>query len=129
MDKQDKQEPGYFEQTGQMFEEYVRNRLMLLKLRATEKTARLASLLVIFLVLMMLAFLILLFISMMAGYYFAEVTGSLFYGFGIVALIYVVLFVIVFLLRKKYFDPFITNTIVRVFFDKTADDEQSEGIK
>ena len=121
MDKQDKQEPGYFEQTGQMFEEYVRNRLMLLKLRATEKTARLASL--------MLAFLILLFISMMAGYYFAEVTGSLFYGFGIVALIYVVLFVIVFLLRKKYFDPFITNTIVRVFFDKTADDEQSEGIK
>lgn len=122
----EKEEPGYFEKTEQMLKQYLKNRLLLLKLQATEKTARLASMLVIFMVLMMLFFFILLFISIMAGYYFADLTGSMFYGFGIVAGFYLLLFFIVYLLRRKFLDPFITNRIVSVFFDKTGDDD---GVK
>src|SRR5262245_4155642 len=113
----DKQEPGYFEKTEKLVKEYLNNRLLLLKLQATEKTARIISFMAIAIILMMLGFFIVLFVCIMGGYYFAEVTGSLFYGFGIVTAFYLVLLLVVMLLRKRILDPFITNTVVRIFFD------------
>ena len=77
----EKQETGYFEKTEQLVQDYLQNRLLLLKLQGTEKASRLASAMIIFLVVLLLSFLILIFISMMGGYYFADLTGSLFYGF------------------------------------------------
>lgn len=117
-------ETGYFEKTEQLVQDYLQNRLLLLKLQGTEKASRLASAMVIFLVVLLLSFLILIFISMMGGYYFADLTGSLFYGFGIVTGIYVILLVIVFALRKKYLNPLIANTVVKILFDKHSDHEQ-----
>jgi protein-S-isoprenylcysteine O-methyltransferase Ste14 len=121
------QEPGYFEKTEKLLQQYVSNRLLLFKLKITEKTSRLASMLVIFILLLMLGFFVLFFISIMAGYFFAEITGSLFYGFGIVTLGYILIFILALLLRKKYIDPFITNSVIRIFFDKTSGNENTEA--
>lgn len=118
----EQQEPNYFEKTEQLVRQYIDDRALLFKLTATEKTARLAAAFVIFLVISLVGFLLLLFLSILAGYLFSQWTGSYLYGFGIVALIYLVLLVLVLSLRKRYLDPFITNTVVRIFFDKTADD-------
>ena len=119
----DQQEPNYFERTEKLIRQYIEDRTLLLKLTATEKTARLAAALVIFLVISLMGFLLLLFISILAGYLFSMWTDSYLIGFGIVTLVYLIALVLVLALRKKYLDPMITNTVVRIFFDKTAEDD------
>ncbi|GAB2678708.1 hypothetical protein GCM10027036_35690 [Flavihumibacter cheonanensis] len=120
------QEPGYFEKLENQFQDYINNRIWLVKLEATEKAARLTSLALIMLVVAGLAFFVLLFISLMAGYYFAELTGSLFYGFSIVTGIYILLLVLVLVFRKNYIGPFLINTLIRLFLEKKNDDDERE---
>lgn len=120
------QEPGYFEKLESQFQDYINNRIWLVKLEATEKAARLSSLALILLVLAGLAFFVLFFISLMAGYFFAELTGSLFYGFSIVAGIYLLLLILVLVFRKNYIGPFLVNMLIRLFLEKKNDDDESE---
>ena len=125
----EEQKPGFFEETQELVEDYVGNRLQLLKLQTAEKSARLVSLLLTVVVMAFLCFFILLFLSITAGYFLAQVTGSLFTGFGIVAVFYVILLVAVLYLRKRFLDKYISNTVVRIFFDTTAEDDSTEQEK
>jgi len=125
----EEQKQSFFEETQEMVEDYVSNRLQLLKLQTAEKSSKLISLLLTVLVMALLSFFILLFLSMTLGYYLAQKTGSLFTGFGIVAIFYVVLLVVVLYLRKRYLDKYISNTVIRIFFDSTADDDDTEEKK
>lgn len=120
------QEPGYFEKLESQFQNYINNRIWLVKLEATEKAARLSSLALILLMLAGLAFFVLFFISLMAGYFFAELTGSLFYGFSIVAGIYLLLLILVLVFRKNYIGPFLVNMLIRLFLEKKNDDDERE---
>jgi hypothetical protein len=123
----DEQQPGFFENVQNLTEEYIQDRLLLLKLRAADKSARLAGLLVSFLIIALLAFFVLFFISILMGYFFAWLTQSLFWGFGIVAGFYALLLVVVFALRKKYIERLIANIVIKVFFDRTSDDDEKES--
>jgi ABC-type polysaccharide/polyol phosphate export permease len=125
----EEQKQSFFEETQEMVEDYVSNRLQLLKLQTAEKSSKLISLLLTVLVMALLSFFILLFLSMTLGYYLAQKTGSLFTGFGIVAIFYVLLLVVVLYLRKRYLDKYISNTVIRIFFDTTADDDDTEEKK
>ncbi|WP_290795596.1 phage holin family protein [Flavihumibacter sp. UBA7668] len=117
-------EPGYFEQMETLLQQYVNDRILLLKLQATEKASRIGSLALIFIVIAGLVFFMLFFISIMAGYFFAELTGSLFYGFSIVTGVYVVLVAILLLVRKKYLGPFLVNIFIRIFSEKINDQDE-----
>ncbi len=116
--------PGFFEETEEMVEKYVKDRMLLFKLQATEKAANLVALMVSGIVIGMIGFFILMFLSIMAGYYFAELTGSLFYGFGIITLVYIVLLIVLVVLRKKILHNFVANTVVRIIFDKQTDEDE-----
>ncbi|MFD2527458.1 phage holin family protein [Flavihumibacter stibioxidans] len=120
------QEPGYFEKTEHLLQQYVNNRITLLKLKGAEKGSRLMSLAVMFVLVLLLVFFVLVFISIMGGYYFAELTGSLFKGFGIITGIYLVLLILVLVFRKRYLEPFVANKVISIFFEKTAADEEPE---
>jgi uncharacterized membrane protein YqjE len=122
----EEQKQSFFEETQDLVEEYVGNRLQLLKLQTAEKSAKLVSLLLTVLVMALLCFFILLFLSITAGYFLAQKTGSLFTGFGIVAVFYVLLLVVILYLRKRVLDKYISDTVVRIFFDTTADDDNTE---
>jgi len=125
----EEQKPGFFEETQELVEDYVGNRIQLLKLQAAEKSAKIVSLLLTVLVMALLCFFILLFLSMTAGYFLAQKTGSLFTGFGIVAIFYVLLLGVVLYLRKRFLDKYISDTVVRIFFDTTAEDDITEEKK
>ena len=116
---------SFFEDTQDLVESYVNNRLRLLKLQTAEKSSRMVTLMFAGLVTGILSFFILLFVSMMAAWFFAEKLHSQFYGFGIVALIYILLLVIAIWLRKKYLDKFIFHRVVKILFDSnTGEDEE-----
>lgn len=61
---------GFFEETEELVENYVNDRLLLLKLQAAEKTANIVSVLVSGILIGVVAFFILLFVSLMLGYWF-----------------------------------------------------------
>jgi hypothetical protein len=115
------EEKPFFAETKEELEDYLQNRLLLLKMQTAEKTAKLVASLSIGIVLGGLGFFMLFFLSIMAGYYFADLTNSLYIGFAIVTGAYLSLFLILFLLRKKIASGII-DTVINIFFEN---DDQS----
>lgn len=114
----------FFAASGKELEQYFQDRLLLLKMQAGDKTASLITLLFSVMVIGLLAFFILLFLSIMAGYYFAGLTGSLYIGFAIVAFFYLSLLGVLIAMRKR-FQRKIINILIRIFFAKTDNDASS----
>ena len=110
---------GFFESTRQLVEQYVKERLLLLKLQTAEKTARLVSLVFAAFIFTVFSFFILLFLSLMAGYYFTGLTGSIYYGFGIVTAFYVLLLTISYSFRRKWLYKYFSDLVIRQFFENT----------
>lgn len=113
----------FFSASRKDVESYVRDRIWLLKLQAGEKTAQLMAAMVSIIMIGLLSFFVLLFLSIMAGYYFSEITGSLFAGFGIVTGFYVVLLIALVLGRKKV-EAKVIDTVIRIFFAKTQEGDE-----
>jgi hypothetical protein len=120
-------EPDYFIESKEKIKQYIQDRLLLLKLDMVEKTSKLVSVMFIGLLLTILSFFIILFLSFMAGYYFASLTNSLYLGFGIVCGFYLLLLVFIIVAGKRMLHTYITNTVIETIFDQTADNEEEDG--
>ena len=105
----------FFSDAKKELEDYLQNRALLLKMQAADKSAKLVARLTVVILLGLLAFCVLFFLSIMAGYFFARLTGSIEWGFAIVAGVYFLLFFIFFLMRKRITQS-ITDTIVQILF-------------
>lgn len=119
-------EQNYFEETFNLLKKYSDDRLLLIKIQTTKKTGKLISKLVFFGIAAILFFFMLLFLSFMLGYYFADVTGSFFYGFGIVAGIYFLIFIFFMILFKNFISVKIMDMITNIFFDPNDQTELYE---
>ena len=117
------EQEDFFAASKTALEKYIEDRILLLKLQSVEKISVLVSLMFTGLLMALLSFFVLLFISIMAGYYFASLTESMFAGFGIVAGFYIILLIILATAGKKYLTVFITNLVIKIFFDQNADDD------
>lgn len=116
----------FFKDSGKKIEEYIQDRLLLLKLKTVEKISKLVAVMFAVLVVAVLVFFIFLFLSIMAGYYFAEVTNSMFLGFGIVAAIYLIILVTLIALRKSVLERMITNTVINILFDDKDQEDEND---
>jgi hypothetical protein len=121
--------PSFFEESREQINKYIKDRLLLLKLETAEKIAKLSALLFTGIALALLSFFVLLFISMMAGYYFASLTGSLYFGFGIVASFYLLLLVSVVKFRKVLIETWVINSIIKIFFEKEEGENNETDYK
>ncbi len=113
---------GFFKDTQQLAEEYIRERLLLLKLEAAEKSARLASVVFAGIVLGMCMTVILMLLSALACYLLQQLTGSWIYGIGIVVLFYVLLMMVFFFFRRSFFYRHVANFVIKLFFEKNEND-------
>lgn len=116
-------EADFFVESKQKIKDYVQDRLLLLKLEMVEKTSKLVAIMFIGLLVTVLSLFIILFLSFMAGYYFAALTDSLYLGFGIVCCFYVLLLLFIGFAGKRILHSFITNTVIETIFDQTADND------
>lgn len=121
-------QPGenYFEDTYKLLKKYTDDRLLLIKIQATKKTGKLISKLVFIGISIVLFFFMLLFLSFMLGYYFADLTGSLISGFGIVAGIYFLIFILFMLLFRNFISVRIMDMVTNIFFDNADEPELYE---
>ncbi|RFM26568.1 phage holin family protein [Deminuibacter soli] len=121
------QEEQFFAESRKKVRQYLSNRLLLIKLQTVEKIAKLASAMFAGLIIAVLGFFILLFLSIMAGYLFAALTHSLFLGFGIVTLFYIILLIVLVAMRKRILEKFIVNTVIKIIFDQTEPKENGHN--
>lgn len=119
------EQPSFFTNSRQKLEQYVQDRLLLLKLQMVEKISLLTALLLTGLTLALLGIFVLLFLSIMAGYFFTNITGSVYIGFGIVAMFYIILFVVIIKLRKNVIEKMIADAVIKIFMDKNNDDNEA----
>lgn len=98
--------------------EYIQLRLQLLKIETAENTAKVAAFLISTLILVVIGFFCLLFMSIVAGFYFSELLGSTFYGFGIIGGIYLLLFLILLLVKNLFIKRPVMNSVIRLFFNQ-----------
>ncbi len=120
----------FFADTKLAVENYVENKLLLLKLQAAEKISKLAGAMFSGLLIAVISFFIILFISMMIAWYFGQLLDNVYFGFGIISAFYVVLLILLLVFRKKMLERTITSTVINIFFEQTAhDNDNSNGEK
>lgn len=112
------EEPSFFTESRKQIEQYIQDRLLLIKLQVAQETARFVGLFFTGLLLSVFGFCVLQFLGMMGGYWFASLTDSLYIGFGIIAAIYLVLFLLIVKFRKILIETRVGNIVVRRFFEK-----------
>jgi len=112
-------EENFFGDSKQKVEEYVKDRLLLLKLEAVEKVSKLAGALSAGLLVALFAFFVLLFVSIMAGYLIGELLNHVFWGFAIVAGLYIILLVLIIIYRKSIIEKRVINLVIDIFFEKS----------
>ncbi len=118
-----------FTESFKSAQDYLHQRMTLIKLQVIEKVSSLIASIVAGVLIALLGFFILLSLSIMGGFYFAELTGSNYIGFGIITGIYVVLLLIVFALRKKVIGKSIINSVIKSMLDKTPEHDADSNTK
>lgn len=108
---------GFFVETKEMVEEYVEDRLLLLKLQTTEKAAKVTSFIFIALAVAFVSLILFMILSFIAGYYLSQAVNSYPGGFGILAGIYILLILLLLYFNKKFIAKKIADIVVRFSFD------------
>lgn len=104
---------SFFVEVKEMVEEYVEDRLLLIRLQLTEKAAKLSAVVFLLVCIGMLSLILLMIISFIAGYCLSQAVGSYPIGFGILAIVYVVLILLLIVIHRKYTGKIISNRVVK----------------
>jgi cell division protein FtsL len=113
---------NYFDETYELVKKYTDDRLLLIKIQSAKKTAKLTSKVIYIFIASILLFFAMMFLGFMLAYYFAEKLNSNFYGFSVVAGIYIGIFLLFMILYKVYFSDKIKNMVTKVFFENDSND-------
>lgn len=112
------EEQDFFKDTKQKLQQYIQQRILLLRLQATDKVSRIASTIITSVLIVVVGLFLLIFASITAGLWLASITGSLIAGFGIVALFYLVVFLFIIIFLKKMLQNLFINKLIRLFHKK-----------
>ena len=115
---------GFFRDMKQLGEEYVQERLTLIKLEGAEKAARMSAVMVTGILVSILLFFVLLFLSLMGVYFIYQQTDNLYIGLGGMAAFYLVVAIIILMLKKTKIYPLITNKVISLLFEKPDTDDE-----
>lgn len=113
------------EELAQHVKEYINNRMDAVKLSTAEKSSKLAATVIASVVVAMFFVTFLFFASTALAFVFSRLTGELYWGFLIVAGIYLLLGAVVWVLRERILQLPIMNALLRqLFTDDEYDDDE-----
>ena len=111
----------FFKESQEILQQYVRDKMLLFRLQFAEKTARLIALLFSSLIIALVCFFILLFLSLMAGFYFASITGNWYLGFAIITAFYFFLFLLL-IYKRNWVAMKVSDICIKIFFDRKGEE-------
>ena len=113
---------SFFQENKSVLKEYIETRLEIFRLQAIRVSSKSAGYLVWIIISMCLLFLIALFAGMALGYWFSALTGSYVEGFGLTALLMILVFVLFAIFRKKLF----VNPVVKAIIHSATEAMEEE---
>jgi hypothetical protein len=100
---------------------YVKLRSDLVKVNLYEKTSKAMSVLLINLLIIISGYFTLLFVSIMLGIALSHLLHSWLFGFGIITIVYIILFFTLAVFRRKQIQLYFTNTVAKILFNDLED--------
>lgn len=97
--------------------DYGENTITLLKLKAINKVLKFSSTVIVSVFSLVLLFLILICISIGLSLLIGQWLGHVYWGFFIMALVYIIIWLILFLSKKKILDEPIKNKLIKELID------------
>lgn len=113
---------NFFKDYQEKIEGYVEDRLLLLRLKSVKKVSTLMVQMIGMAFLAILSAFIVLFVSIMLGFFLGRLLDSYYAGFGIVTLLFILVFILSILYRKKLMRRIISS-IIDTILDKKEDDD------
>ena len=110
----------YFVSLKEKVTQFCSDWLLLMKIQLAEKIALVISTLVTGFVIACVGFLVLFFISLMAAFYIGEHYHSYFIGFGVVALFYSSIFIVLIIFRKQFLNNLIINNLLKLILQNDS---------
>ncbi|RXK62643.1 hypothetical protein ESA94_06500 [Lacibacter luteus] len=104
--------------------EYIHNRLDVAKLDTAEKTSKVAAFIIAVVTVAVFIFSFIFFASVALAFVFSRTTGSLAGGFLIVAGIYLLIGIIIWLLKDRIIQLPIMNALLKQLFREEEDDDE-----
>jgi ABC-type uncharacterized transport system fused permease/ATPase subunit len=113
------------EQLAQHVREYINNRMDAVKLNTAEKSSKLAATVIASVVVGIFFFSFLFFASTALAFVFSRLTGELWLGFLIVAVIYLLLGIIIWSFKDRLLQlPIMNSLLQQLFTDEDVDDDE-----
>ena len=112
----------FAEKVKEQLSSYVDVKIELLKAQWVEKTSLILGKMVTGLVVLFLLFFTILFSSLVAGYYFGQLLGNTAQGFGVIALFYTIVLVVICIFRKKLIQHPLSNFIITTIYQENDED-------
>ncbi|MEI8109528.1 MAG: phage holin family protein [Chitinophagia bacterium] len=117
---------SFFGEYRERIEGYLQNRLRLMQLQLTQKTANLSATLTWAILFAGLLFFLILSVSLMAGFYLGERWGSYWLGFACVAGIFLLKIIFLILFRKPI-QRMVTNRVIESMLTPKTEDHATEN--
>ncbi len=118
---------SFFKENKRLLREYLEIRAEVYRLRFIRVFSKLAANFIWMIISMFLIALLLIFLGLVTGFYFSEVTGSYSKGFGIATIILILVIFLISMLRKVLF----VNPVIRAVIRRTGErsvDEYEDSI-
>lgn len=112
----------FFDENIALVKDYVETKSVIYRLKITRTLSTVFGLLAWFVISAFLIFLVLIFIGLVLGFWFAEMTGSMASGFGLATLLLMLVIVLIALLRKQLF----IYPLIRLFIQAMSANDVTE---
>lgn len=117
----------FFEENVQLVKDYFETKADIYKLKAIRTTSKVSGLFIWLIIASFLFFLLFIFVGLVLGFWFSELTGSFVSGFGYATLLLLLIMILITVLRKQLFiHPLIRLFIHMMASEKELSEETSE---
>lgn len=104
---------GFFVELKELMQDYVEDRLLLIKLQLTEKVAKASAAIFIAVAVGFISLLVFMIISFIAGYYLSMLVHSYPGGFAILAAIYILVIMLLLFVHNRYTAKVVADKVVK----------------
>jgi len=118
---------NFFNESRKLLENYVHDRILLLKLEVSKKAANVSAGIASAVALAGLALLALIFFSITLGFVFSKLTSSFIWGFGIVTAVYALLIVLV-IMNKTWLKNKVSGAVISSMFSKKKENKPKDDV-
>jgi hypothetical protein len=117
---------NFFVESKKLLENYVRDRVLLIKLEASKSAANATAGMVNGVLLALFGLFALIFVSITLGFVFSKLTGSFIWGFAIVTAIYIALIVTV-IVSRKWLSKKVANAVISSIYSKKKEAKEDDS--